>query len=201
MLGQQMTVQEVLAEILADRIFYDDSRGGVTFSGGEPLLQFEFLQAALQACRERGIETAVDTCGFAPRAHLLAIAQVTDLFLYDLKLMDEAAHVEFTGVSNRRILENLQELGRVHRNLWLRIPIIPTVNDSARELDAMAGFANTIAGIRQIHLLPYHKTGIHKHQRLGREYQLAGLVPPSAEQMEAVAARFSTQGLTPKIGG
>jgi pyruvate formate lyase activating enzyme len=201
MMGRRMTVSEVLSEILADRIFYDDSSGGVTFSGGEPLLQFDFLKELLLACRAQGVHTAIDTSGFAPRAHLLAIAPLVDLFLYDLKFMDEARHREFTGVSNQLILENLRALGQIHGAIWVRIPMIPTANDNPDELDAMAQFVATVPSVRQVNLLPYHTTGIHKFSRLGQEYRLKRIVAPSATQLEAAVARFTAFGLNAKAGG
>ena len=199
--GQQMSVAEVLAEVGKDGVFYEESGGGVTFSGGEPLMQSDFLKALLEACAAQGIHTAVDTCGFAATQHLLAVVAATDLFLYDLKTLDDAKHARLTGVSNAIILENLRLLGCVHHNIWLRIPIIPGLNDSAEELDALARFAASMCGVRQINLLPYHRTGVHKFQRLGRPYELADVRPPSPEYMAAVSQRFAALGLRAKIGG
>jgi pyruvate formate lyase activating enzyme len=196
-----MSVARVLEEILADRIFYDESKGGVTISGGEPLVQFEFLKGFLEACQSRGVHTAVDTCGFAPLEHLMAIVPLTDLFLYDLKFVDEASHREFTGVSNELILKNLAALAQTHRNVWLRIPIIPRVNDSTAELEAMARLAAELPGVRQVNLLPYHQTGIHKFARLGQPYRLGDIAPPTPEYLKAVAARFAALGLHAKVGG
>jgi pyruvate formate lyase activating enzyme len=176
LVGRRMTVDEVLAEVLKDRLFYDDSGGGVTFSGGEPLVQPEFLMGLLAACRARAIHTAVDTSGYAPQEQLLSAAGLTDLFLYDLKTMDDARHLECTGVSNAAILENLIALGRVHQNIWIRIPIIPGFNDDAEQLDAAARFVASIPAVRQVSLLPYHPTGIHKSRWLGRHVAQ----PPSA---------------------
>lgn len=201
MVGRAMTVKELLEELLADRVFYEDSGGGVTFSGGEPLLQFEFLHAALAACRERGLHTAVDTSGFAPREHVLAVAAVADLILYDVKLLDETRHHEFTGVPNERILANLRALAAMHSNIWLRVPLIPGVNDDPADLDAVARLAASLSGIRQVNLLPYHKTGIHKFARLGQQYHLTEIQPPSAEQMQAAAARLAGSGVSVVLGG
>lgn len=201
MVGKRMTVDDVLAEVRKDAIFYDDSGGGVTFSGGEPLAQPAFLLALLQACVAGGIRTALDTCGFAPQDHLLTAAAVTNLVLYDLKSIDDARHRRFTGVSNALILENLQTLGRVHGNIWLRIPIIPGVNDGEEELQAMAQLATSLRGLRQINLLPYHRTAIHKFQQLGRSYALAGLTPPSPEHMQTILNCFTSRGLNARVGG
>ncbi len=201
MVGKRMTVDEVMAEIRKDAIFYDDSGGGATFSGGEPLAQPEYLQALLEACAARGIETAVDTCGFAPKERLLEVAAAADLVLYDLKSVDDLRHTRFTGVSNRLILDNLRSLGRVHGNIWLRIPIIPGLNDAEEELSAMARFAASVGGVRQINLLPYHRTAILKFQRMGRTYELAGVAPPSPDRMQEILNRFTSVGLTARVGG
>lgn len=201
MTGERRTADEVIAEVLKDSVFYDDSGGGVTFSGGEPLMQPRYLKALLEACHARGIRTAVDTCGYAPRENLMAIVELVQLFLYDLKLMDEARHIEYTGVSNDIILANLKVLGNVHRNIWLRIPLIPGLNDTEDQLDAMARFAASIQGVRQVNLLPYHRTGVQKFKRLGRDYRLAHVKPPTPDHIEWALARFRVLGLNAKSGG
>jgi len=196
-----MTVSEVLDAVWQDRIFYDESGGGVTFSGGEPLQQFEFLRACLGACRARGLRTAVDTSGFAPLEHLLAAAPLADLFLYDLKLMDPARHEQYTGAPNGVILENLRTLGRVHRQIWVRVPIIPGVNDDAPALQAIARFAAAIPGVRQVNVLPFHRSGLPKLARLGQTNPLAEVRPPSAEAMAVALAIFQDAGLETRMGG
>jgi len=201
MVGRRMTAAEVVAEVLKDRVFYEESGGGATFSGGEPLVQPKFLAALLQGCREAGIHTAVDTCGFAPKEDLLAVAPLADLFLYDLKSMDEARHTQYTGATNISILENLQALGRVHRNIWIRVPIIPGVNDNAEQLEALARYAAATPGVRQVNVLPYHEAGSYKSARVGKPYRLEKIAPPSPEYMADVAARFRGFGLNVKVGG
>jgi pyruvate formate lyase activating enzyme len=201
MVGRRMTAAEVMAEVVKDRVFYEESGGGATFSGGEPLLQPRFLAALLRDCRAAGIHTAVDTCGFAPQADLLAVAPLVDLFLYDLKSMDEAAHTRYTGASNVSILDNLRALGRVHPKIWIRIPIIPGINDTADQLEALARHATAAQGVRQVNVLPYHEAGAYKSSRVGKPCRLEKTVPPSAEFMEAVAARFRGFGLNVKVGG
>jgi len=201
MVGRRMNAAEVLAEVLKDRVFYEESGGGVTFSGGEPLRQPRFLRALLQACRDAGLHTAVDTCGFAPKEDLLAVAPLADLFLYDLKFMDESRHARYTGASNVSILDNLRALGDIHGNIWIRVPIIPGLNDSARELEALARCAASVPGVRQVNVLPYHGAGAYKSPRVGRAYRLQETAPPSPEYMEDVAARFRGHGLSVRIGG
>ncbi len=200
MVGTEMAVADVMGEILKDRIFYEDSAGGATFSGGEPLLQHEFLGELLEECRARGIHSAVDTCGFGCTDHLLAVARLADLVLYDLKLMDDARHRQHTGVSNKPILENLKALDQIHRNIWLRVPVIPGVNDDAENLEGIARFASVMHGVRQVTLLPYHRTGVQKYRRLGSEYALDGLRPPSAETMVRAARVFRSSGLAVQVG-
>lgn len=199
--GTSMTAGDVMEVVLKDRVFYDESGGGATFSGGEPLLQLGFLRETLERCKNEGIHTAVDTCGYAPQSCLLAIAPLTDLFLYDLKIMDEKVHLETTGVSNTSIVENLRRLGKIHGNIWIRVPIIPGVNDSHDNIEALAAFSSSIGGVRQVNLLPYHTLGIQKFDRLGRAYQLTEATPPSTERLEELATPFRTRGLDTKTGG
>ena len=175
LVGRHMTAAEVLAEILHDRLFHEDSGGGVTFSGGEPLLQAEFLLALLESCRRREIHTAVDTSGYAPREDLLNAARQANLFLYDLKTLDDDLHRRYTGVSNRLIVENLRALGAVHRNIWVRMPLVPGVNDTLQAVEDVVRLAATAPGVRQVHLLPYHATGVAKFARLGKPCAGSGL--------------------------
>ena len=199
--GQELSVRQVLETVLQDRIFYEDSGGGVTFSGGEPLSQPGFLRAMLEACRGRGVHTAVDTCGLAQPEDVLAVAPLTDLFLYDLKFMDDPKHRRYTGVSNRLILKNLQALGRSHGRIWLRVPIIPGINDDPADLEATARFAAGIPGVRQVNLLPFHRTGLPKSRRLGQDSSLAEVLPPSVAAMKCAVEIFTAAGLVVKQGG
>jgi pyruvate formate lyase activating enzyme len=201
LIGREFSVSELMETIEQDRGFYEDSGGGVTFSGGEPLRQFEFLQEMLTASHERHLHTVVDTCGFARESDLLAVAPLTGLFLYDLKMMDDAKHLQYTGVSNERILANLRALGAVHERIWIRVPVIPGVNDSERDLEALARFVTELPSVQQVNLLPYHRTGLPKSRRLGRSTSLAEVVPPSDEAMNHAAAIFTSFGLSTKIGG
>jgi len=200
LVGREPTVPEVMAEIKKDIIFYDESGGGVTFSGGEPLFQGDFLLALLQACEEQRIHTAVDTTGFAPFTVLAAVSQYTDLFLYDLKLMDNSEHLKYTGVPNGGILSNLTRLAQRHQNIAVRVPIIPGITDIPGNLEAMAAFLKPIP-IRQVELLPYHNTAASKYQRLGQVYPLAALASPTPEKMEEAAAYFAASGHKIIIGG
>ena len=201
LIGREMSVAEVLHHIMADQTFYEGSGGGVTFSGGEPLSQPEFLRSALEACRAQGLHTAVDTCGLARLEHLLAVTPFTELFLYDLKFLDETKHRRYTGVSNTLILSNLETLGRIHPRIWIRVPVIPGINDSEAELEATARFVASIPSIQQVNLLPFHRTGLPKNTRLGRDRSMADVQPPTSAAMERATAVFASHGLIAKTGG
>jgi len=200
LVGRRRTVSELLAEILQDRLFYDESRGGMTLSGGEPLMQAEFSRLLLAACQQEGLHTAVDTCGFGRREDLLALAAWTNLFLYDVKILDDDRHRRYTGVSNVVILENLAALRDAGAEVWVRVPVIHGFNDAADDIEATAAWVAALGGVRQLHLLPYHAWGIHKAERVGAVRPLSA-GPPPQEQMEALAKRVRAYGLTVQIGG
>lgn len=200
-IGQKMRSTVLVKSLLRDRIFFDESGGGVTFSGGEPLLQAPFVIEAMQLLQREGVHTALDTCGFARWQDLQEAAGHADLVLYDVKLMDESRHRAATGVSNRSILQNLRGLSEIHRDIWIRVPIIPGVNDDEGNLVSTAGFLAGLPGIRQVDLLPYHPTGEAKFARVGLTYALHGTPSPSIERLEALAALFRAKGLNTTIGG
>ena len=196
-----VTVSAVMEEVLRDRVYYDQSGGGVTFSGGEPLMQPDFLTALLKASREEGLHTAVDTSGFASEAVLRSIMPLVDVFLFDLKLMDGALHKKYTGVSNESILANLKLLAGTGCAVQLRLPVIPGITDTQANLDAVAGFALEHMKCRRISLLPYHRTAEAKYARLGLENRMQGTKPPSNEHMGEVRRHFEEQGFEVRIGG
>jgi pyruvate formate lyase activating enzyme len=198
--GREASVGEVMDEVLRDRVFYEESGGGVTFSGGEPLAQPEFLGALLEACRAAGLHTAVDTCGFSPRERLLALAPLADLFLFDVKLVDDARHRDLTGLPAAPILENLRSLAAVRADVWIRVPVVPGHTDGEADLAATASLVAGLPGVRRVSLLPYHRTGAAKARRLGRAYPLDALAPPSPERLETLAALFRDRGLAVQIG-
>jgi pyruvate formate lyase activating enzyme len=201
MVGRVMTVAEVMTEVLKDRIFYEDSSGGVTFSGGEPLMQPHFLRALLEACCARGVHAALDTTGFGSLEHLLSAAELAGLVLYDLKVLDEHRHRELTGVSNRGILENLKALDQVHRNIWIRLPVVPGFNDDLDNLGRIAGFVAGLRHVTLVNLLPFHRTALHKFERLGRAHALDGVQTPSPALMERAVRTFEDAGLKTRAGG
>jgi pyruvate formate lyase activating enzyme len=199
--GELREPDELVKTLLSDRIFFDESGGGVTFSGGEPLMQAAFVIECLRLLRAEGVHTALDTSGFARWQDLRDAAAHTNLILFDLKLMDEARHKAATGVSNQLILKNLMALTTIHTNIWIRVPVIPEMNDDAANLDATAAFLQSLPGIRHVDLLPYHPTGEAKFARVGMDYALHGTVPPSPTRLETLASHFRARGLTTNIGG
>jgi pyruvate formate lyase activating enzyme len=199
--GREMSVAETMAEIERDRAFYEESGGGATFSGGEPLAQPEFLGALLAACRAAGIHTALDTCGCAPWEVVDRIRRDVDLFLYDLKLLDDERHRELTGVSNRLFLVNVRALSERGHAIVLRVPIIPGVNDDPDTLDEIGAFAKSLPRLDEIDVLPYNRMGIDKYARLDRPYRLAGVAPLSDETMQGIARRLSVFGVPVRVGG
>jgi pyruvate formate lyase activating enzyme len=200
LIGRRISVAELMNLVRRDVLFFDESAGGVTFSGGEPLAQPHFLEAALKQCKAEDISTVVDTCGYASSDTVLRIAQYTDLFLYDLKLMDAARHRDYTGVSNEPILANLSLVAQRHGRLIVRIPIIPGVNDDESNITASIRFLAATA-LREVHLLPYHRAAAGKYYRLQSIYRMEDVVPPSSEQVSEIANRFSREGFEVHIGG
>ncbi len=196
-----MSVEEVLKEIEKDAVFFNESAGGVSFSGGEPLLQHEFLLSLLKVCKKKGYYTAVDTTGFTSQKILEKITPDVDLFLYDLKTLDDSKHIEYTGVSNRVILENLKFLVHRQKEIIVRIPVIPGVNDTSEELARIGTFVTELGGIREIQILPYHQTGIDKYVRLGKKYRMADLVPPSSDNMIEFANELGKYCSSISVGG
>jgi pyruvate formate lyase activating enzyme len=199
--GRNWTVGEVLAETSRDRPVYEESRGGVTFSGGEPLAQAAFLIGCLDACRRASLHTAVDTCGFAPRKIVEEVASRAGLILWDIKTLDPERHLALTGAPLAPILENLAAVSALGTPLWLRVPVIPGLNDGDEALAAAAQLAARTPTVQRVSLLPYHRTADGKRSRLGREGTLAGVEQPSAERMRAVAATFESAGVETTIGG
>lgn len=181
--GREMTVGDVILEVQKDRVFYDQSGGGVTFSGGEPLFQHEFLLELLAASRGEGIHTTVDTTGYTSPEILERLSRFVDLFLYDVKTLNEQQHREYTGVSNRIILDNLRRLVSWGNRVIVRIPLIHGVNDDEASIRDIGAFVKGLGAVSETHLLPYHRTGTEKYQRLGMEHGDFGT--PSPAQVEA----------------
>ena len=200
MIGKKLTAEEIIKEVEKDLVFYEESDGGVTFSGGEPLKQSEFLESLLICCQKKKIHTAVDTSGYISWGILNKISPKVDLFLYDLKLMDNERHKKYTGVSNELILENLKKLSSVHNNILVRFPVIPGINDDYQNIKEIGKFLSSLK-IAQVNILPYHYIGIDKYRRLGRTYKLVTTQPPSEEKLSEVSAILRKFNLNVKLRG
>ncbi len=187
--GKEYTVDEVMREILKDKTFYTNSGGGVTFSGGECMLQTDFLEKILKACKENGIHTAVDTAGHVPYEKFEQILPLTDLFLYDIKCFDGETHKKYTGVGNELILSNLKRLLATGKSVWIRIPVIPSVSDTEEEMLKIKAFLSGCAKPEKFELLPYHTMGRHKYSALGLTPHTFDV--PVAEALERLKAVFS----------
>jgi pyruvate formate lyase activating enzyme len=196
-----MTVRQVMAEIERDVIFYDESGGGVTISGGEPLLQHGFLLALLQASKEMEIHTVLDTCGFATWEVLDSIRHYVDLFLYDLKLMDDTRHLQFTGVSNHLIIKNLETLSQLGHEILVRVPIIPGITDDDDNIRQIGTFIATLQEVKQIDTLPYHAAALGKYDRLNKAYKFPDISPPEKERIFEITETLQGYGLQVNVGG
>jgi pyruvate formate lyase activating enzyme len=192
--GKERSVEDVMKTVLADAAFYKNSGGGMTVSGGEPLLQPEFTLALLRAARSEGIHTALDTAGDVPHEVLQSAAPAVDLWLFDCKCMDSAAHRRATGAENTRILENLRRLGQGKIPLWVRVPVIPGLNDTQENMRALREFLEGLPAVTRLDLLPYHNLGAGKNANLGREYAHMELQAPPKERMAELAAYFEGAG-------
>jgi pyruvate formate lyase activating enzyme len=199
--GKQMGVKEILEEIEKDMTFYNESGGGVTFSGGEPLLQPDFLNALLTECKEREIHTIVSTCGFAPYEIINRICDKVDLFLYDIKIMDNRKHRKYTGASNEQVLENLRKLAENGSSIVISFPIIPGINDDEKNVTRTAGFISSLPNIKNVNLLPYHRAGIEKYKSLGKSYKLDKIQPPSNQKIRSIKEQMEAFGIRVGIGG
>lgn len=199
--GHKVTVDEVIRQIEKDTAFYDQSGGGVTLSGGEPLMQPDFLMELLEACSNLDLHCTVDTTGYADSELLLQVAQKTDLFLYDLKIMDATKHRDFTGVSNQLILDNLKMLSENKARIQVRIPIIPGINTNADNIHHTADFVATLPGVEHISILPFHNSARGKYRRLGMECMSADMQSPSNEHLKRIADWLRQSGLQVKIRG
>ncbi|MBS3818437.1 glycyl-radical enzyme activating protein [bacterium] len=199
-IGKGTTVEEVIKEIEKDKVFYDQSGGGATISGGEPFMQPEFLEALLDALNERKIHTAVDTSGFVSPEILEKLYTKIDLFLYDIKVMDKKKHKQYTGVDNSQILDNLKTLSKKERPVVVRMPIISGVNDNEKNIVDLAQFLWSL-NLNQIDLLPYHRGWVEKYKRLKKKTPQGDFHPPSEKKSEEIKKTLEDHGFSVKIGG
>ena len=202
-IGRDVTVEEVMETVEKDRGYYRRSGGGLTLSGGESLCQPEFARALLQVAKSKGINTAMESMGCAAYEVIDSILPYLDTYLMDIKHTNPDNHKAFTGKSNELMLENARRIATSGKTkLVIRVPVIPTFNDTPEEISMIAQFADKLPGVERIHLLPYHRLGQDKYEGLGREYQLEGILPPENEHMEMLKKVVeNTTSLTCQIGG
>jgi len=200
-IGRQVTVAEVMAEIRKDVIFYDESGGGATFSGGEPLMQPDFLLALLNRCRAEGIHTAVDTTCHAQGRLMQRVAAAADLLLCDIKHMDSTTHERYTGVPNNLILANIRALAEIDKQMIVRIPVVPGFNDDDTNIADTARFVQSLQAVRRIDILPYNRGGLEKSVRLTSQADLMEAKAPDDEKMAHIARTLRGYGFDVKIGG
>jgi len=194
-IGKEMTIKEITNEVLKDRIIFEESGGGVTLSGGEPLQQLDFVIDLLKAMKELNINTAVETSGYVSIEALKKVSTWTDLFLYDLKLLNPEKCKEYTGISSKPVIDNFKYLAQNGSQLVVRMPLIPGINDHHDHLRLMADTLKE-NGINELELIPYHNIGAHKYRGLNMDYQLQELEPPSKNQMAAVREAFLSEGIS-----
>lgn len=200
--GKVMSVSEILDTIEKERVFFDQSGGGVTFSGGEPLMHSKMLIELLNECKKRKIHTAVDTAGHVKTETIVKVAERTDLFLYDLKMMESDLHHKWTNAGNEKILYNLKVLAKSGAHIIIRIPLIGGVNDTDENIEQTAKFISELAGDKkEVHLLPYHNIAQHKYLKLGKSNDFAKLTEPVQETLKRAIEKFEHYGIKASIGG
>lgn len=199
-LGWETTSQQLFEEVEKDRAFFDESDGGVTFTGGEPLMQADFVAVTAALFKKHDLHLALDTTGFAKLEKFQKVADQMDLVLFDLKHMNEAKHFEYTGVSNQLILKNLEYLVKKEKEIHIRFPMMPGLNDDNRNLDEMLQFLGSKKSFKRIHLLPYHKIAAGKYERLGLENKMNGIDEPELNRVQEVKRYLESSGFEVVIG-
>lgn len=198
--GEWWTVEQLMDVIRRDLTYYKNSGGGVTFSGGEPTAQPDFLASCLKACKDIGIHTILDTCGLVKWSVFEEILPYVDLFLYDIKYMDSEKHEQLTGTGNEWILKNLRRISQRRKSIWVRIPLIPGCNDSEKNLQRIAEFVSPLKSVEKVSLLPYNNVAGAKYQLIGKDYELEYLAPHTKERMMAFVEIFSRLGVKVELG-
>ena len=198
-IGKYYTANKIIDEIEKDLVFFEESNGGVTFSGGEPLLYADFLKPILAFCKEKNINTALDTCGYAPKDSLLSIIDNIDLYLYDIKFIDDEKHIKYTGVSNKIILNNLKLLSEKNKNIIVRLPLIPGINSTEKDIELLIDFLKQFNNITQIDILPYHNISKSKYQRLNIKYKLPDVKEFSSNEIEKIKLTLINAGFNVNI--
>jgi pyruvate formate lyase activating enzyme len=200
-IGREMSATDIVERALADKPFFDESGGGVTISGGEPLMQADFTSEMLRLSKQHAIHTAIDTSGYAEADNLYKVIPFTDLFLYDLKLMDEAAHIKHTGKSNQLILNNLQKIISLRLRVFIRIPLIQDITDTESNLSSIRKFLSEAGGVERIDLLPYHHLATGKYERLQMPFTTLNKQPYSRDHAEKIKSYLSDVAEYVSIGG
>lgn len=199
--GRDVSVSDIMPEILSDVAYYRRSGGGVTLSGGEVLCQADFARELLKECKNNGLHTAIESAASLPFSEIEKLLPYLDLYLMDIKHIDSKKHKDFTGKGNELILENAKKISESGVELIVRTPVIPSFNDTKEEILAISKFASSLKGVREHHLLPYHRLGSDKYQGLGRNYSLKEILPPSNEKMEYLKSIAESAGIKAQIGG
>ena len=201
LIGRKVSTNELMYEINKDRLFYEESGGGVTFSGGEPMMQKDFLKVMLKRCREEDIHTVVDTSGYTSFSAFEEVLEYTNLFLFDLKLMDDSLHKKYTGVSNKLILENIKKLTSLTTNVRIRVPLIPGISDTRLHLDMLSDFVSTLSFVPKVDVLPYNEICEGKYERFNQKYELEAMKTQSDEALEDISGYLSKKGFIVKLRG
>lgn len=199
-IGRKMTPEKVIEEVMKDYLFYDESGGGVTFSGGEPLMQPKFLEECLKLAKENYLHTAIETTGYAKREVLERVMPYIDLFLYDMKPINPELHEKYTGVDNQLVKENLKYLSGIGKSIVLRMVAIPGINDDVKTMNEFAEFLKPL-NIDYINLLPLHKSATEKYRKLQKEFLINEFEIPSEEKMQWWKKEYEKRGFQVKIGG
>ena len=199
--GEDVTVEEIMAEVEKDRIYYRRSGGGMTLSGGECLWQPDFSEALLKTAKESGINTAIETTGYAEPETVRRVIANVDTVLMDIKHTDGVKHKEFTTRDNALILDNARLIAKEASELIIRTPVVPTFNDTEGEIAAIADFALSLGTVKELHLLPYHRIGSDKYKGLGRTYTMSHIEVPTKEKMQALKEVAESRGIKVQIGG
>ncbi|MDD2215379.1 MAG: glycyl-radical enzyme activating protein [Eubacteriales bacterium] len=198
--GKEMTTEEVYSEVMKDKVFYQQSGGGITLSGGEPLVQIDFATEILRLVKEDGIGTCIETAGNVPWFHLEKVLPYTDLFLYDMKLLNTDLHKEWTGSDNKLILSNLNKLNKSDKEIIVRIPLIPNVNDG-REFKNIVDYIFTMNSIKEIHILPFHQLGSSKYDQIGLSYSMSDWKEDNKQMIQECESYAKSKGFRVSVGG
>ncbi len=192
--GKLINDEDLLAEIEKERIFFEDSGGGVTFTGGEPILHHEFLLRMINLCKDKKIHVTIDTSGYASEKIFINIAEKVDLFLFDLKIIDNTEHIKYCGVPVEPILRNLKYLDKIKKETIIRFPVIPTITDKNQNIEDIINFLKRFININKIELLPYHRIAEGKYKKFNITYNMKGIQPPSEDKILELKNQFTRNG-------